>query len=92
MKPISYQKDTNAWSLQVWISFILSVSATGVGIIYLPVDSWTRGCIGICYLYSITSAFTLAKTVRDNHEAQRLIARVEEARVEKILAEHDPLR
>jgi Uncharacterized protein conserved in bacteria len=92
MKPIIYQKDTTAWLAQVWISFIVSVSATTLSIIYLPTDNWVKGYVGIGFLYSLSSSFTLAKTIRDNQEAERLTARIDEARVEKILAEHHPLK
>lgn len=92
IKPIIYQKDTNAWIAQVWISFAIAVGATTISIIYLPVDNWIKGYMGMGYLYSLSSAFTLAKTVRDNQEASRLTARIDEARVEKILAEHHPLK
>jgi hypothetical protein len=37
-----------------------------------------------------TSAFTLAKCVRDQHEANTVVHRIDEARLEKFLAEHDP--
>jgi len=91
MKPIVYQKDTNAWIFQVWISFIISVATTSVSIVYLPVDNWVKSYMAMGYLFSLSSAFTLAKTIRDNQEASRLTARIDEARVEKILAEHHPL-
>jgi len=92
MKPIIFQKDTTAWLAQVWISFIVSVGATTLSIIYLPVDNWVKGYVGIGFLYSLSSSFTLAKTIRDNQEAERLNARIDEARIEKILAEHHPLK
>ena len=33
----------------------------------------------------------LTKTMRDLHEGGRLISRVEEAKLERILSQHDPL-
>ena len=86
------QKDTTAWIIQVWLSFTLSLSATSIGIFYLPVDGWVKGYMGMGLLFSVGSTFTLAKTVRDNHEAAKLTARIDEARVEKILTEHHPLK
>ncbi|WP_341733464.1 YiaA/YiaB family inner membrane protein [Microcoleus sp. EPA2] len=86
------QKDTNAWILQCWISFILATSTTAVGIIYLPVDVWVKSFMGMGLTFSVGSSFTLAKTIRDNNEATRLTARIDEARVEKILADHHPLK
>jgi hypothetical protein len=31
---------TQAWIFQTWLSFIVSISATSLGVIYLPVDPW----------------------------------------------------
>ena len=39
-----------------------------------------------------TSAFTLAKCIRDAQDTQSVVTRLDQARVEKILAEHDPFR
>ena len=86
------QKDTAAWIIQVWLSFVLSVSATAGGIFFLPVDGWVKGYMGMGLLFSVGSTFTLAKTTRDNYEATKLTARIDEARVEKILNEHHPLK
>ncbi|ERT09073.1 yiaA/B two helix domain protein [Lyngbya aestuarii BL J] len=85
-------KDTSAWIFQVWLSFILAVSATALGIIYLPVDNWVKGFMGMGMTFSIGSSFTLAKTIRDNHETYKLVSRVDEARIEKLLADHDLLK
>jgi hypothetical protein len=43
-------------------------------------------------LFTIGSSLTLAKTVRDLHEAGRLTARIDDARVSRLIAEHDPLK
>ncbi|GAB4213109.1 MAG: YiaA/YiaB family inner membrane protein [Synechococcales cyanobacterium] len=92
MNTVTVRKDTQAWVIQVWASFVISMAACGVSILHLPVESSLKGFISISFLYGISSSFTLAKTVRDREEATRLTARVDEARVEKILAEHHPLK
>jgi hypothetical protein len=38
----------------------------------------------------VSSAFTLAKVIRDQQEAATVRVRLDEARVEKLLAEHNP--
>ncbi|KAM3096323.1 YiaA/YiaB family inner membrane protein [Phormidesmis sp. 146-35] len=83
---------TSAWVVQVWASFVLSVSATTVGILNLPVDNWVKGYMGMGVLFTVGSTFSLSKTTRDIHESKRLISRVDEAKLEKILAEHDPFK
>ena len=80
---------TGAWIIQTWLSFVLAVGVTALGIIYLPVDAWQKGFLGMGLLFSIGSTFTLSKTVRDQHEAQSFAARIDEARVTKLLAEVD---
>lgn len=88
-KPVSIQEHSSAWIAQTWISFIISISATSIGIIYLPVDGWTKGFMGMGLVFSIGSTISLTKTQRDIHEGKKLTFKVEEARVEKILIEHD---
>ncbi|CAM5722741.1 hypothetical protein SMICM304S_05307 [Streptomyces microflavus] len=48
--------------------------------------------IAIGVLYLVTSCFTLAKVIRDRQEAGQIVSRVDQARLEKILAEHDPFQ
>ena len=61
-------------------------------ILYLPVDPWVRAFLGLGTLFLTTSAFTLAKCIRDAQETQSVVTRLDQARVDKILAEHDPFR
>ena len=42
--------------------------------------------------FSIGSTVSLTKTQRDLHEANKLTIKIEEARVEKILTEHDSFK
>lgn len=63
--------NTAAWRFQVWVSFVLSGGLTALGIAYLPVDLWTKGFLGMGLLFTVGSCFSLAKTVRDDHEAER---------------------
>jgi hypothetical protein len=83
------QKDTAAWIFQVWASFVIAVGATAVGIAYSPLDPWIRGFLAMGLLFTVGSSFTLAKTLRDSHEARRLINRLSEAKTEKILRDFE---
>ncbi|QLE58132.1 YiaA/YiaB family inner membrane protein [Nostoc sp. TCL26-01] len=91
MQNISPQKDSAAWVIQTWAAFILSISMTSFGIVNLPVNNWVKGFMGMGLAFSVGSTFTLAKTTRDLHEARRLSARIDEAKVEKLLSQHDNL-
>ncbi|MFM6283127.1 MAG: YiaA/YiaB family inner membrane protein, partial [Dolichospermum sp.] len=82
-------KDSPAWIFQTWAAFILSISITTSGIINLPTDNWIKAFMGMGLAFSVGSTFTLAKTTRDLHENKKLISRIEEAKVEKLLSQHD---
>ena len=83
-------KTTAAFYLQAVISFGVAVLAVGLGIAYLPVDPWVRSFLALGGLFLITSTFTLAKCVRDQQESSTVRVRLDEARIERLLAEHDP--
>jgi hypothetical protein len=81
---------TSAFQVQATASFALSLGAFLVAIFYLPVGGWIRAFLGLDVLYLTTSAFTLAKCIRDSQETRSVTSRVDQARLEKILAEYDP--
>jgi hypothetical protein len=85
-------KNTAAYYFQAVASFIVSAGATVVGIAYLPVNAWERAFLGMGLLYTITSAITLSKVIRDKQEEQHIVTRAEQARLDKLLTEHDPYK
>jgi hypothetical protein len=88
------QQHSPAWVVQTWSAFILSVTATTIGVINLPANganAWVKGYLGMGLVFTVSSTFSLGKTVRDIHEARKISSRVDEVRVEKLLAEHQPL-
>ena len=74
-----------------WIAFGLSFVGMLVGLVYMEADLAMKGFLGMSYLFSITACFTLAKVVRDRHEAERFINKVESAKTEKFLNESTPV-
>ncbi|MEU6231611.1 YiaA/YiaB family inner membrane protein [Kitasatospora sp. NPDC047058] len=85
-------RTTAAYFVQAVLSFALSGTALAVGIAYLPVGGWTRAFLGLGLLYTVTSSFTLAKVIRDRQETTEIVTRVDQARLEKLLTEHDPFK
>jgi hypothetical protein len=63
-------RNTAAWRFQVWASFVIATLLMALGIAYLPVDLWTKGFMGMGLLFTIGSCFSLAKTIRDEHDAE----------------------
>lgn len=86
------QIHSSAWVAQTWISFVLAVGVTAMGIWFLPVDVWVKAFMAMGLLFSIGSTFSLAKTVRDQHESESLRKRIDDARLSRMIAEHDPLK
>ena len=83
---------SSAWIIQSWASFILSLTATTIGLFYLPLNGWAKGYMSISMLFTVSSTISISKTSRDIYESKRLTARVDEARVEKLLSDHHPLK
>ncbi|WP_194817139.1 YiaA/YiaB family inner membrane protein [Nocardia sp. XZ_19_385] len=90
--PNAQPKTTSAFIAQAAIAFGISFFGAGVGVFYLPLDAWQRGFLGMSLLFLVTSTFTLAKVIRDKHESENLHTRIDQARMEKLMAEHDPFK
>ena len=70
-----------------WVAFGLSFIGMSIGLVYMEADLALKGFLGMSYLFSVTSCFTLSKVVRDRHEAEKFINKVESAKTEKFLNE-----
>ena len=88
----THSKNTTAFFAQAGVSFAIALSAMLFAILYLPVDPWIRAFLGLGTLVLTTSSFTLAKVSRDAQEDASVVTRLDQARVEKLLSEHDPFR
>lgn len=66
------QVDTEAWRWQVRIGFALAVLLTGWSLFTLNLNFWQKGFMVVVWLFMEMAAFTLAKTLRDKHDADLL--------------------
>lgn len=89
-KQIPTTPTTAAYFLQAVLAFGVSLVTACIGILYLPIDVWQRGFLAITLLFLTSSTFTLAKVVRDKQEQDTVRVRLDEARIDKLMAEHDP--
>ena len=80
--------NTPAWMAFVWISFSVSIVFMALGIYHLPVDFWIKGYMVMGLFFCVGSTFTLSKTVRDNHEAKKLINRISEVKNERMIQDY----
>lgn len=87
-----HTRTTPAYYFQVVASFVVALGSTCVGVAYLPVSAWERAFLGMGLLYTVTSAITLAKVVRDKQEELSIVTRADQARLDKLITEHDPFR
>jgi hypothetical protein len=68
--------ETPMWRWVVWGGFAVAMGLTGWGLARMEVNDTYRAYLGVSWLYLVTSAFTLAKTLRDRHEADLTEARL----------------
>lgn len=83
----SVQSNSKSWLFFVKASFAIAVSAVGVGVLFAPVDYLVKGYLGISALFLVSTTITLSKTLRDEHEAQRLISKISEAKTQQLIKE-----
>lgn len=69
--------DTPLWKLVVWGGFAVAMGLTGWGLISMEINVTYKAFLGVSWLYLITTAFTLAKMLRDRHEADLTEARLQ---------------
>lgn len=83
-------KNTTAFYMQSAIAFGLALFAMLLAIYLMPTDPWPKAFLALGTLFLTTATFSLAKCVRDAQESLSVTSRLEQARVDKILSEHNP--
>jgi hypothetical protein len=81
--------DTPMWRMVVWTAFFVAMSLTGWGLWRMTINDTYKAFLLVSWLYLITTSFTLAKTLRDKHEADLAEARLQ-ARMEARRDAADP--
>jgi len=81
------QENTSAFYTLAWVSFAISSMGTLLGIYLVNIDIVYKLFFVMCYLFSVSSCFTLAKVVRDKHESKRIYNKIETAKTEKYLSD-----
>lgn len=61
--------DTPLFGLVVWSGFALAMSLTGWGLAQMEINPTYKAFLGVAWLFLLSGTFTLAKTLRDAHEA-----------------------
>jgi len=88
MNGLMEYNNSKSFFTMAWISFAISFVGMAIGLIYLPIELATKGFFAMTYLFSVSSCFTLAKVIRDKHEGEKFINKIENAKTEKFLNEN----
>lgn len=64
------QVDTSSWVMTVWVAFAAAIALTAWGLWRMNIPAWQKNYMLVSWLFLVSSTFTLAKTVRDGHEAE----------------------
>lgn len=62
------RRDTRAWQVQVWVSFLVALFLCGTGLAWLPGQVLDRAFMVMGYLFCLSTVFVLAKAVRDSEQ------------------------
>lgn len=89
MNEQNIQQDSASWVFFVKACFVIAVGSLGIGIFMLPVDVWMKGYLMMGALFTVGSTITMSKTMRDQHESQKLIHKISNAKTERILKEFE---
>ena len=62
--------DTKSWVMTVWVAFAAAIALTAWGLWRMNIPGAEKNYMIVSWLFLVSSTFTLAKTIRDGHEAQ----------------------
>jgi hypothetical protein len=85
-------KNSAAFYTQAIVSFGVALFAVLVAVYYLPADPWIKAFVALAICYLGTSSCRRAKVIRDRQEDDMIFSRLDQARLEKALATHDPYK
>jgi hypothetical protein len=81
------QSHSAAWITFTYVSFGASALMVGIGVYLSGLDLSMKGYLTMGFLMLVQSCITMTKTMRDNHESDRLVNRIEDAKAEGLLME-----
>ena len=92
MEQPTIHQDSPAWLFFVHAAFAVSLFLMCLGIYHLPVSPWVKGYFAMGLFFTVGSTVTLSKTLRDQHEARKLVNRLNEVKTEKLLNDYTVMR
>jgi hypothetical protein len=74
------QVDTQGWVVVVWIGFTAALAITAWGLWRMNIEAWPKQYLMVSWLFLISTTFTVAKTVRDQQEADMMARQIQSQR------------
>jgi len=81
------QSHSASWLFYVKAAFVISLACMAAGILFMPATLVEQGYFALSALFMVSATITMVKTVRDEHESQRLLNKISEAKASKIISE-----
>ena len=78
---------SSSWLFFVKTTFAIALAAMAAFVFFMEGSLLVKGYLALNSLFLVSSTIMLSKTLRDEHEAQRLLNRINEAKTNKILKE-----
>ena len=81
------QSHSSSWLFYVKSAFAISLVSMIAGILFVPATLVVKGYFALSSLFMVSATITMVKTLRDDHESQRLLNKINDAKTHKILKE-----
>lgn len=82
------QSNSSGWLFFVKASFGIALCAMLGGIFFSPIEFIVKAYFGLCSLFLVSSTITLSKSMRDQHESQRIMNKIAEAKTQQLIKEY----
>ena len=82
------QSNSSSWLFFVKASFVIALGAMLGGIFFSPIDFIVKAYFALCALFLVSSTITLSKTMRDQHESNRIMNKISEAKTQQLIKEY----
>ena len=80
--------NSSGWLFFVKASFAIALGAMLGGILFSPIEFIVKAYFGLCSLFLVSSTITLSKSMRDQHESQRIMNKIAEAKTQQLIKEY----
>ena len=88
MQTLDSNTNSTGWLLFVKLSFVVSILAMVAAIFMMNGDLMLKGYLALNSLFIVSSTIMVSKTLRDEHENNKILNKISEAKTNKIIQEY----